>query len=269
MKKILITITMLTVFFSKAQNLTSQQFIDVAGKQRMLSQKIAKNFLIMSYAEWNVNFDLPSKVKVDYKVAVSVFKRNLEMLINNTDINKKLLSLLKEEKQGWEALEKILGKEKTTKNVSECMVLADDLLIKSNNVVVESEKKLSSTGDAKLLRLINKSGKQRMLSQRLGLFFMNHKIQSFLPKKEKGKLYDITSVFDQMDSDIGDLLVSPYNNEASTSEKIGEISVEFDNLKDRKEVFTNGHLEVNEVFNITNELTKLFNDLTFAYSKIK
>ncbi len=269
MKKILLVITLMVASFSNAQNLTAQQFIDVAGKQRMLSQKIAKNFLIMAYAEWDNNFNLPSKVKVDYKVGISVFKRNLEMLSNNTDINKTLLSLLKEERESWETLEKALNKEKIAKNVNECVALANDLLLKSNNVVVEAEKKLAGSGDVNLLKLINKSGKQRMLSQRLCLFFMNHKIQNFLPKKEKGKLYDIESVFNKMDTDIGDLLVSPYNNEAATNEKIGEVSVEFDNLKDKKEVFVNGHLEIEEVFEVTNNLTKLFNDLTFAYTKVK
>lgn len=270
MKKIIVAFTMLLTLALQSQELTPTEFIDVAGKQRMLSQKIAKDYLIISYAEYDKAFELSSKVKIDYKVARSVFKRNLEMLFNNTDIDKKILKLLKEESDTWEALKKEIDKEKTAERAVKCVELANVLLEKSNNVVLEAQRRFSTSGSEKkdLLNIINKSGKQRMLSQRLCLLFMNQKMQKFLDKKKRGKLYSIDEVFDKMDTDIGDLLVSKYNTLAKTDGNIGEISVEFDVLKDKKEIFINGHLTATEVFEVTNNLTSLFNELTFKYSKI-
>jgi len=272
-KSVKITLLFLSfTCFLNAQKLTPSEFIDVAGKQRMLSQKIAKSYLISSYSKFNDGYTISPQVSIDYKIGVSVFKRNLEMLFNNINLNsnKEVYRLLNDEKEAWQDLQNMLEEERTVENVVKVIQLANQLLIKSDKVVKAAQESFTNNGSEKdLLTLINKSGKQRMLSQRLCMLFMTKTIQSYLPQKKKKIIdFDVSAVFNQMDEAIGDLLITPFNYEAQTENKIGEISVEFDRLKDKKSLFVNGKLNVNDVFNTTNKLTNLFNELTRSYSKI-
>ena len=230
-------------------------------------------YLILTYKkeEDQVN-DLDKKVIQEYKVSASVFKRNLEILIKNSSSKDRVLySLLKDEEEAWENLEDFLVKAKTLENALEVVNLANDLLVKCNDVVVEAEKTLSkSSAEQDLLSLVNKSGKQRMLSQRLCLFYMSQKILNDLPENYAHQyVFDLEEVFDQIDVNIGQLLISKFNHVAHTEDMVGAVSLEFDDLKNQKRSFINGKVDVNRVFKTTNNLTKMFNDLTMAYSKVQ
>lgn len=271
MKKILNLFLLMSIGVLTAQNLTPKEFINVAGKQRMLSQKITKNFLIKTYSELDQGYKMSPKVESDYKIAKSLFKRNLELLFKNTNLNsnKEVYSLLNDEKEAWKNLSDFLEEEKSAKNAMKIVKLSNKLLVKSNAVVLAAQKNFSTSNtDPALLELINKSGKQRMLSQRLCMLYTAKKIQNYLPEKEKKNNFAIDKVLEDMDIVIGDLMISDYNHKAHSEDKVGEVSLEFDNLKEKRNVFVKGNLDVNTVFSTTNNLTKLFNDLTMAYTKV-
>ncbi|MGY5352126.1 type IV pili methyl-accepting chemotaxis transducer N-terminal domain-containing protein [Wenyingzhuangia sp. IMCC45533] len=271
MKKLVLSITLLATFISNAQTISKSEFINTAGKQRMLSQKIAKNYLVMSFDEKDIDFKASSKVLIDFKIASSIFQRNLEVLKKNLEAyNKDLLKVLDKEESKWKEFSEATKKPKTPENAIKVLELSSELLKVSNDVVIESEAQfLQSSNDKDLIKLVNKSGKQRMLSQRLALLFTYQKLEKYIGKKQRIKTLDLDAVFDKMDSDIGELMVSEYNSAAKTDDIIGEISVEFDILKSKRSDFVEGNIDLNEVIEVTNNLTRLFNDLTFAYSKIE
>lgn len=257
-------IAVLSVFKMDAARLTSAKFVETATTQRMLSQKIAKNYMLVAYNNEH------QKAELNLRIAISLFNRNLEALKNYAVGNNKLTSALETEESAWENLSKGLQKEKTPGNAIEVLKLSEVVLQAANKVVVVAiQESNKNKQDAELFSLINITGKQRMLSHRLCLLFVTQKLQDQM-KEDERKISNTVfeQVFHEMDDAIGFIISSAYNIQADTEELAGLTSLEFDNLKGNKEDFINGKFEVDYVNTITNKLAKLYTSLNYAYSKL-
>ena len=275
MKKIkilfaLTAVTISSIFTNQvlAQNVTPNQMVNIAGKQRMLSQKIAKIYLMNAYGA-NLN-----SLKSELNISKIIFERNLETLNKNSS---KLFSAnvgkaVSKERETWSSLKYILSRPITENNVSKVLDISNQLLKNSHAVVVAIKNESFDTNDfstnTQLLNIIDISGKQRMLSQRLCLYFVAKKFA--LKNKTKSLRNDtaLYAVYNELDEELINLL----NSEANTlevEEAIGNTMLTFENLRANKDNFLDGTASLNVVYNTTNRLTKDFDKLTSKYSELK
>ena len=168
---IVISNIVLTIYLNKKQEGDSY-IINIAGRQRMLSQKITKEIFYIKSSE---NFDFQN-----LNDDIETFEKNLFILINgdkklgvykppNSDIKNKLDMVLKL----WKPFkEKIIQLEKDISGVKkdkEVMMNKFDDILKISDKVVKKMVKYKLPGS-----YIDLSGRQRMLSQRMGLYLVRY-----------------------------------------------------------------------------------------------
>ncbi len=263
MKRILLSIIALFALTAiSAQQLNPSQMINIAGKQRMLSQKIAKAYLMkaMGYTSAAVNKDLA--------ISKIIFQRNIETLDSNSEsvFNSKVKYAVANEAKVWSVFKNTLDLPLTKANATKVLEGSNKVLKAAQNVVTSMENESLNiakySSDKALLSTVNLSGKQRMLSQRACLYYVAAKLFN---KKEN---YDMLSA---LFHDIDAALLTLLNNELNTpdvEEAIGNALLTFEDLRSKRESFLNGNVSPELVFEATNTLTKQFDKVTHLYSEL-
>lgn len=262
----------LAILTSSANNyntdvVNANQMVNIAGKQRMLSQKLAKIYLMKAYGT-----NLPT-MNTEFQMSKIFFERNLETLSLNCDklFSTNVRRALSKEKATWNVFKNILNNNVTDDKVARVLEVSNQLL-KDSHAVVQAIKTenmdASFATNPELLDIIDKSGKQRMLSQRLCLFFVAKKFALKQKQKSLRNEAALHSTYNELD----DALMSLLNAEANTmtvEEAIGHTMITFENLRTNKNSFLDGTASLNLVYNTTNKLTKDFDNVTAKYSDLK
>ena len=135
--------------------------INKAGRQRMLSQRMAK-----AYFQIGQGVDVERSKKV-LDASVSTFDRQLVELKNyapSQEIKATYVSL----EHAWLAYKDLLiGKNPSVEGGRKVLALSEEVLGLAQQGTVQLEKQSASTAG----RLVNISGRQRMLSQRMAKFY--------------------------------------------------------------------------------------------------
>ena len=209
----------------KSSNFKLAHDMNLAGKQRMLTQKMAKDLLI-------INSELKVKeYKNDFTSTRKLFSKTLKGLSSGDQELKlqgvKLPSIRKQLNKVetlWKNVQPNLDKALTGKEVQQTIKALDDILVEMNSAVGlytnslnrSSQKDAFSTllsgfikKDNNNKKRINLSGKQRMLTQKMSklavMLSLNLKIKDSSAKiLEAAKLYDKTlGGFKHGDADLG------------------------------------------------------------------
>jgi len=135
--------------------------INKAGRQRMLTQRI-----VLAYCQAGLGVTSEESVR-RLHAAVQLFDTQLSELKRGLDDHTVQRALAQVEAI-WTPLRKIALAPVSRERVKELLFWHDDLLHASHKVVLLLQDQ-SGTGEA---RLVNISGRQRMLSQRLAKFYM-------------------------------------------------------------------------------------------------
>jgi hypothetical protein len=145
----------------QAGRLTQNDAINIAGMQRMLSQRILKAYCEVGLAE---SYGDP---KGRLASAVNRFDTNLSQLegfAKAPDIQQ----ALEQVRELWPTYKKLALSAPTRVGAQRLMALNRKLLPAANNVVVKMEKDYgTATG-----KWVNMAGRQRMLSQRIAMFYL-------------------------------------------------------------------------------------------------
>jgi len=203
MRKILLVVMLLvnTLFAMNDKELARS--IDLAGKQRMLTQKMSKEAMLIK-----IGIDVDGSVS-KLKKSSALFDKTLKGLMNGdkelglvaTD-NKEIQAKLKEVEKLW------IPFYKKIKDIYSFNDITDDTfkyieennlkLLKSMNEAVGMYAKLGDSGTSKLKMAndINLAGKQRMLTQKIGkdLLFYQSDLNA---KKALTSLKEAISLFDK------------------------------------------------------------------------
>lgn len=261
----LVIFILLSVCKHNAQNqnfgsINYNKAINISGKQRMLSQKMSKAYLLMSKGISN------EKIKKELSSSKFIFEKQLEILKENaTSSSTKLY--LKEVSKIWNEFKRLINKTPNFKDSARIMEINTELLNACHQVVQSIEtnsnynNKFFENNDQGLVKTINVSGKQRMLSQRLCLYFTA--IKTFPKKGDEYKVV-LGSTFDEFSKVIGYLLINTHNT-TEIEEEIGVIMAQWEAYQANKKKFVNGDFELIDVYNVTNNLTKSFNKITGLY----
>lgn len=135
--------------------------INKAGAQRMLSQRIVKNYIMIG------NNIKATQAHEELDQAIALFEQqHLELLDFVEDPS--VIKALDNVSETWGAFRIKAISNPTKETAKELISLSDTLFIKSNKVVSVLENKANT----KSATLVNTSGKQRMLSQKIAKLYM-------------------------------------------------------------------------------------------------
>lgn len=146
---------------AQAQVLNSSDAINKAGRQRMLSQRIAK-----AYLQIGMGVDLEQSNRI-LDASLSLFDRQLVELKNYAPTMEIKLNLLNAEKIWSSYKDILLGRAPSTVDAKKVLQASESLLEIADKVTQLLEKQANNRAG----KLVNISGRQRMLSQRMAKLY--------------------------------------------------------------------------------------------------
>jgi Type IV pili methyl-accepting chemotaxis transducer N-term len=144
-----------------AQVLNINDAINKSGRQRMLSQRLAKAYLQLGQA-----IDVERSKRIQ-EMSLGLFERQLAELraFAPTTDNKLILA---EMGKSWLVYKQVLlGKSPNQQDAKSIMALSEEILAMAQTATVQLEKYSGGASG----QLVNISGRQRMLSQRMAKFY--------------------------------------------------------------------------------------------------
>ncbi len=176
--------------------------VDIAGKQRMFTQRILKDYAMIGM---NNTFGKPD---IDLKNTIEAFDDHMESLSKYTksDETKKSIAKVKEL---WFPLKKLLLQAPQKEKVAQLQKDLDDLLKASD----DTTKLFAKESGKESGKIVNVAGRQRMLSQKMASLYML-KVWGVEDAEFKQKLNDAMQLFK---TSLDDLQKSQMNTEEITA----------------------------------------------------
>jgi len=229
-----------------------KQLINMAGKQRMLSQRIVKDYLYLGkkIASNKAGKELDSSMKE--------FRSSLNKLKISLANDEETLNLIEFTEMSLDDLEEIIKEDYTVDNAQLAIDLSETLLEGSQYIVTSLEDKTKTAG----AKIVNKAGKQRMLSQRIAKYYIAYQIGI----KDKNTV-------DQMNAAVKEFQES-LTYLKSYQKNTPEINVELNKVDKLWKIVHKFYLGIEKgglpiiVYNTTNKITKKMNKITKNYEKI-
>jgi len=238
-----------------ASNVVSDtvKLIDIAGKQRMLSQRIAKDYL---YAGKNVAKSKATKeLKASLKELNTAHKRLVDS-INDPEIQN-LLSFVQMSGEDFESTAK---KAFDLDNAQLVIDLSESMLEGSQYVVNSLKKKIKVK--VKESTIVGIAGRQRMLAQRIAKYYIAY--QAGIKDK---------NTVDQMKAAVK-LFADAHKKLMSNQANTPEINRRLNDIDRLWKIVYKFYLNIEKgglpliVFNTTNDITKRMNKITNLYVEL-
>jgi len=236
-----------TLSFGKSE-ISQNELINIAGKQRMLSQRIAKDYLYIGRKI------ATSKAQREFKESMKNFLLAHKKLHNSID-DPEIKNLLDFVALSSDDLKELASKEFSLDNAQLILDLSESMLEGSQYVFDSLQKRLK----IKESNIIAIATKQRMLSQRIAKYYISY--QSGIKDK---------NTIDMMQETVKDFSknLNVLMKNGSNSSKVNKKLAEIDKLWKIVHKFYNniekGGLPL-IVFNSTDKITKKMDEVTKMY----
>lgn len=232
--------------------LTAAEAVNVSGKQRMLSQRIAKAYLMVGSGVDT----LDAQEQLD--AAVALFEKNHQALLEYAPtqaINEGLAAV----EQSWFPYREVVVMPADKRNALRVIQLSDKVLAASENVVNQIQ--VQSGKDAG--RLVNMSGRQRMLSQRIAKLYvaMAWRVEDSTAEAEFNK------AIVQFETGLGTLRAAKENTPA-ISAALGRVQSQWSFSKAGFQQYKQGRFVPTVISTTTETMLKQMNDITTQYEGV-
>lgn len=191
---------------------TYSSAINKAGRQRMLTQRIVKAYSMVGL---DVQIDAANEQLL---TSIELFEKQLSEL-KRFSKNKATKKSLAKVESLWEPFKNIALGKVSKKGVQELVKRDEDLLKAAHEVVLTLQKSANS----KLGKIVNISGRQRMLSQRIAKFYML--LAWHVNSDTSLKLMNIAS--DEFSAALNELQISNLNNKQINA-ALDDVRVQWD-----------------------------------------
>lgn len=257
-----ISISTSTYALGNFGNITYGEATNISGMQRMLSQRITKVYILKLNGASGAAFDK------EYKWGLELFNKNFQKLSENAKAASEIVkSAIKAEEEAWKAYMDVVIFKKAD-NITSILEASNNLLKKCHALVLAIEKEGGSQGgDLAKINTVNVSGKQRMLSQRMGEYYASIRLAKGKGEDSSTLDAELKKVFDEINASFNKLSTSSLNN-ATITAKFKEIKMKIDYLNVEKSQFLSNGFSINKVAEFCNSLTSLYNDVTGMYAKL-
>ncbi len=254
-KSLLFTILFCFLFLthiSQAQILTLAETINQAGLQRMLSQRIAKNYILLSS---HINESAASE---ELDKSAADFEKHLHQLSKSMP-DKTSQIALKKLKNQWHEFRTFVLSEPKRKYIPQVVNQSTDLLNIANDLVYALEK-YAGVNSA---HLINISGRQRMLSQRIALFYL----ASYSGLEESKFKQQLINTTEEYTLGLNEL-ISASENTDEIKQHLKEVNTQWSFYKSRFDQEKKARYIPRIIQVITESMLSDMNDITQLYEDI-
>jgi len=227
------------------------KLIDIAGKQRMLSQRIAKDYL---YAGKKI---APAKANKQLKASMTEMLNAHKVLvksINDPDIAN-LLAFVEMSSEDFSAT----AKEPFSIDNAQLIIDLSESMLEGSQYVVDSLKKTVKIKESKI---VGQSGKQRMLAQRIAKYYIAYQAGI----KDKNTIDQMKAAVKTFSESHTALMA----NQANTP----EINRKLNQIDRLWKIVYKFYLNIEKgglpliVFNTTDNITKKMNEITGLYVEL-
>ncbi len=228
------------------------ELLNIAGKQRMLSQRIAKNYF---YNGMGVN---TSKSGKQLKESMAQFNSTLQKLDNKAH-NKKIKKMIMFVNMSNNDLMSISSEKYSLENGILVLDLSESMLEGSAYIV----KALKENNKKQSTSIIDMSGKQRMLSQRIAKYYISYQAGI----KDENSINQMNKAVKEF-TQSHEILMNNKTNSAEINAKLQKVDklwkIVFDFYTDIEE----GGLPI-IVYNTTDNIMKEMNKITKMYVEMQ
>jgi len=229
-------------------NITDKQLLNLAGKQRMLSQRIAKDYL---YIGKNI---AKTKATKQLKEALNTFllsHRKLQSSIQDEEV-KNLLAFVELSSDDF----KDISSQKFTIDNAQLILDLSESMLEGSQYVFNS---LQNSFKMKESTIIDRATAQRMLSQRIAKYYISY--QSGI--KDKNSVDMMRATVKQFSENL-DILIKNHSNTPQITQKLAKIKKLWKIVHKFYNNIEKGGLPL-IVFNTTDNITKKMDEVTKMY----
>jgi hypothetical protein len=251
-----------------ASTITVGASVNISGKQRMLTQRMAKAYM---YIGMNINTEAANREKNN---SIILFEENLKSLMAFTPTDKINLLLLKEEAL-WKEYKKLIISEVTKDNAKQILETNTTILNACDDVVkayVEYagslKKDVDGVSSAIIADNINTSGRQRMLSQRITFYYAAY----VWGVAESATALRLKNLAEFLQQNFSQLITSEVNNTEIDDAIAGVVGdwreIEEKCVKDNCYTFENKGVEIGKMYSFSGTVLSKMDKITALYAKL-
>lgn len=233
-------------------DISEAEAINRAGMQRMLGQRVAKSYLMIGT---DTRADLATSQLDESIASVEEKVQLLEEFASNDGVRK----TLNEAAQTWSKYRQLALTRPDPKQAPELLQLAERFLTQSEALVKEIERQSANQAT----RLVNRSGRQRMLSQRIAMLYL-----AMSWKLQEPRLHDeFDAAVAEFERGLDELNKAPQNTE-QINRKLEKIGSQWRFARAGFSLADDSRFVPTVIVTTSDSLLRKFDELTLDYERL-